>query len=190
MKIINKLKDKNGSAMVLAIILMLVISVVIVMFSSQISNGFKVTSRNYEDLKVKYILEAGIEHAIGKVCTNIEYEYEDCKKGKEIIYEPAGNFKREESFNFDIDVSINNKELGYSVDKIKFNMNIYTDKYKIKDNEYRYLIKKVSPHIQKIKVKKEHNGKQYEMEADVEFSIEDLKEGTIQYTIKSWKQTK
>ena len=67
--------------MILAIILMLLISIVIVMFSSQISNGFRVTSRNYEDLKAKYMLEAGVERAIAEMYTNIESQYKNETSG-------------------------------------------------------------------------------------------------------------
>jgi hypothetical protein len=198
LKIIKKLKNSNGSAMILAIILMFLVSIVIVMFSSQISNGFRVTSRNYEDLKAKYMLEAGVERAIAEMYRKIESQYKN-ETSRVVFSVPAGNIISISPENKNITINIpeiesNNTNLKYNVNQINLEIKLLINKYEIKGKRGRYYYKnycyrtEFTPQEQSIIVETEYNGKKYKMEAIVAFSIKDLEKGTIQHEIKSWKQ--
>jgi hypothetical protein len=196
----NKLNNKQGSAMVLAIILMFLVSIVIVMFSSQISNGFKVTSRNYKDLKAKYMLESGVECAIAQVYTKTEVEYKNWKQNSKVtIGTPIGELysNRKEYIKIKIPkIDKSDENLKYTINEINFNITMLIDKYKSKtgDNQYSDIdyLKDVNfePQEQTIIVETEYNGKKYKMEAKVAFSVKDLEKGIVNYTIKSWNEKK
>jgi hypothetical protein len=198
LKIISKNNNNNGSAMVLAIILMFLVSIVIVMFSSQISNGFKVTNRNYEDLRAKYMLEAGIENAIAEMYTEIENQYKNDTSGV-VFSVPAENIDLISPVDKNITIEIpeiesKNENLKYKVNQINFGLTLLINKYKIKEyGQHYYYVNylygtKFNPQQQSIIVETTQNGKKYKMEAIVAFSITDLKAGTIKYLIKSWEQ--
>lgn len=67
----TKLKNNSGSAMLWVIFLVILISVFGIMTVNQIGNQFKSTTNRYEDIKSKYISEAGIERTIKEACTQL-----------------------------------------------------------------------------------------------------------------------
>jgi hypothetical protein len=64
---IEKIKDKNGSALVLAIVLIALLSIFIVIITSQINNQLVNNKNTYDNMKLKYAAEAGIENSISDI---------------------------------------------------------------------------------------------------------------------------
>lgn len=67
-----KLKKNKGSALTLAIIVIALMTMVVMIISLQINNQIKFNSRQYEDMKYKYMAEAGIEKSIAEVILDIK----------------------------------------------------------------------------------------------------------------------
>lgn len=185
---LNKLKNNTGSALILSIMLMLIVSVVIIMFSSQILNVFKTTSKNYNYLKVKYELEAGLEEAIAEVVTKLENQYTDLVRGKDIVENSSYTYLKTEDKILNISIPEINDSLGYTISPIYFTLNLKMDEYKeSKKNNYQYVIKNLNTHTQKIIVTREYNEKIYTNEYNVKFMISDAVSGKVSYAIDSWE---
>ncbi|MGL4911776.1 MAG: hypothetical protein ACRC3Y_05015 [Romboutsia sp.] len=73
----NKLKDESGSAMLLAIFLLVLVSIVIISFSSQVGNQIKSTMRADENIQEKYNMESYIEEAIADFIESINIVWKD-----------------------------------------------------------------------------------------------------------------
>lgn len=72
LKIKNKVKSNKGSALVLAILATALLSIVVVIITSQINNQLRFNKRSYDDMKSKYAAEAGIEKSIHEIVNDIE----------------------------------------------------------------------------------------------------------------------
>jgi hypothetical protein len=64
---IEKIKDRNGSALVLAIVLIALLSIFIVIITSQINNQIINNKNIYNHMKLKYAAESGIENSISDI---------------------------------------------------------------------------------------------------------------------------
>lgn len=67
-----KLKNNNGSIMILVIIIMALILTFIPIVTFQNITQIKSTMKNQDTLEYKYIAEAGVEKTIAEVCKQIE----------------------------------------------------------------------------------------------------------------------
>jgi len=68
---INKLKDNSGSAMLLAIFVLTLVTVAIIMFSTSIGNQIKSTMKTDESIEKKYESEGYIEESLGEFIESI-----------------------------------------------------------------------------------------------------------------------
>ncbi|HSQ88642.1 hypothetical protein [Romboutsia sp.] len=71
---LKKLRNNKGSAMLLAIFAMILITMVILLFTTQIGNQIKSTIRNSNKMANKYKVEAKIETYLAKVIESIDVE--------------------------------------------------------------------------------------------------------------------
>ncbi|MGL5713109.1 MAG: hypothetical protein ACRCX2_08825 [Paraclostridium sp.] len=72
MNIIKKLKSTKGSAMVLTIFAMILISILLVVITNQITNVTKSTKIMNDDMKLKYACESGIEKSTADILEEIK----------------------------------------------------------------------------------------------------------------------
>ena len=70
--ILKKLKSESGSAMILALFLMILVSIVMISFSNQVANQVKSTMNLNKDRQEMYDRESEIEEFIENFIKNIE----------------------------------------------------------------------------------------------------------------------
>ena len=86
----KKLKSESGSALILALFLMILVSIIIVSFSNQVVNQVKSTINLNDDMQEMYNAESDIEELIADFIKNIDVKseylnympYIDCGKYK------------------------------------------------------------------------------------------------------------
>ncbi len=71
-KIIKKCKDNSGSALILVIFAMIIVTIVMFILTKQVSNQVSSNKHNEEKIESKYAAEAGIETAISEAMKSIE----------------------------------------------------------------------------------------------------------------------
>ncbi|WP_373600398.1 hypothetical protein [Paraclostridium bifermentans] len=84
----NKLKSENGSAMVLAIIVIVLASLTMLILTKQVINQIKLTHKTNTSIEKDYVKQADIERGIGDFISKISVE--DIKEDSET---PEANYK-------------------------------------------------------------------------------------------------
>ncbi|MEG2985500.1 MAG: hypothetical protein RR835_12425, partial [Peptostreptococcaceae bacterium] len=70
----KKLKSKNGSAMVLAMIVIVLASIVMLILSKQILNQIKITKNTQDSIQADYNVQGNIEEGIGDFISQVSIE--------------------------------------------------------------------------------------------------------------------
>lgn len=73
----KKLKSESGSALILALFIMILVSIIIVSFSNQVANQIRSTINLDKDIQEMYDAESNIEKCIKDFIEGIEIEYKD-----------------------------------------------------------------------------------------------------------------
>ena len=73
----KKLKNNSGSALILALFLMILVSIIIVSFSNQVSNQIRSTINLDEDMEKMYNTESKIEECIAEFIQSINFNLEN-----------------------------------------------------------------------------------------------------------------
>ncbi|MGL6104668.1 hypothetical protein [Romboutsia sp.] len=199
MRLNNKIKQNKGSAMVFAIILMFLVSMGIMLFSSQINNVIRMNSRSYRDMQAKYTLEAGMENVIGQVCVQIEEKLGNILKTSDIRLHPPTNTQKESDIilnPMDIEIkSLDINEMNYRLkEDVKIVLNINAEKYmtidedgKMAEPSYR-VIKNIDEYVGDISVSTELDGKEYELNSEIKFMVKDISKNQSGYDVISWNK--
>lgn len=110
----NKFKDNSGSAMTLAIFIMIIISIVIISFTFQVGNQLKSTIKSDERIQDKYDEESNIESGIAKFIESINVKKVEQKWGSSnklyVYYEV--NYDEENLKNIEIKPNGNNSKVN------------------------------------------------------------------------------
>ena len=83
-KIIKKCKDNSGSALILVIFAMIIVTIVMFILTKQVSNQVSSNKHNEEKLESKYAAEAGVETAISEAMKSIEVN--EIAEGSQLQY--------------------------------------------------------------------------------------------------------
>lgn len=68
---VNKLRNESGSAMLLVILAMALVSIMMISFSTQVGNQIKSTIKADENMSDKYLAEGKVESELGDVIKDI-----------------------------------------------------------------------------------------------------------------------
>lgn len=146
----KKLKSESGSALILALFIMILVSIIIVSFSNQVANQIRSTINLDRDMQEMYNVESEIEELIADFIKNIDVKSEYLNY---MPYIDFGNYKLYyNNYNEDPNVDVEpQKEGNNSVNfiitiKFKGEANKGTEESKIKvrvsniNNENEYSI--------------------------------------------------
>ena len=86
----KKLKNESGSALILALFLMVLVSIIIVSFSNQVANQIRSTINLDKDMQEMYDVESNIERFIADFIRNIDVKSEYLNDKS---YIDCGNYK-------------------------------------------------------------------------------------------------
>ncbi|MGL5641903.1 MAG: hypothetical protein ACRDDM_06515, partial [Paraclostridium sp.] len=87
----SKLKSQNGSAMILAMIVMVLASIIMLILSKQILNQIKTTKNTQESIQTDYNAQGNIEEGLGDFISKVIIE----DNNKESSSDSDGNLKYE-----------------------------------------------------------------------------------------------
>lgn len=155
----RKLKNESGSALILALFVMILVSIIIVSFSNQVVNQMKSTINLNDDMQEMYNVESDIEELIAEFIKNIDVKSEYLNY---MPYIDFGNYKLYYSnYNEDPNVDVEPQKEG--------------------NNSVNFIIT--------IKVKDEANKVTEESKIKVRVSnIIDENEYSIDYAVESWRE--
>lgn len=208
MKLNKKIRNNKGSAMILAIIVMFLVSIAIMMFSSQVSNVIRTNMRSQRDMQAKYNLESGVENMIGIVCDQIEKKIseklEEKSKDKVILVkQPYPGFTSETSEKWTISITIDPIKISNTNYSLKEPINIKLDiniKNRIRINENKeivdryYKLESITPteknelvntSIDNINVTTNKDDKTYTINSEIEFLVKEVLKSGNDYVVKS-----
>ncbi len=83
-KIIKKCKDNSGSALILVIFAMIIVTIAMFILTKQVSNQVSSNKHNEEKIESKYAAEAGVETAISEAMKSIEVH--EIAEGRQLQY--------------------------------------------------------------------------------------------------------
>lgn len=141
----KKLKNDSGSALILALFLMVLVSTIIVSFSNQVTSQIRSTINLDESIQEKYNKESYIENFIADFIKNIEVRHKDSTyipQGK--LHEICGNYKL--YYNKSSNIHIDIQKTGDSIVNFIINIKVDDEESKIKirvsniDGENKYNI--------------------------------------------------
>lgn len=93
----KKLKSESGSAMILALFLMILVSIVMISFSNQVANQIRSTINLDKNMQEKYNAESDIDRLIKYFIKGIDIVYKDDGTYKyEMTYKNLGYIKENE----------------------------------------------------------------------------------------------
>lgn len=92
----KKLKNESGSALILALFLMILVSILIISFSNQVANQIRSTINLDKDMQEMYEVESNIEKFIKYFIEGISIDYNEEIKDYEIKYKTSGCIKKDE----------------------------------------------------------------------------------------------
>ena len=120
----NKLKETQGSSMLMVILLLALISVSVVMIVNQLGNQLKSTMNRYDDMQAKYISEAGIERTIQEACNQLNNNIKSQASSIENVYY---------NVNSNLSKSSNINNMQSELYNVKKYLNSISDKIDITD---------------------------------------------------------
>lgn len=82
----KKLKQTNGSSLIMVIFLLTLISALGIIIVNQLGNQLKSTTNRYDDMQAKYISEAGIERTIQEACNQLSNNIKSQASSIENVY--------------------------------------------------------------------------------------------------------
>ncbi|WP_286316517.1 pilus assembly PilX N-terminal domain-containing protein [Romboutsia ilealis] len=155
----KKLKNESGSALILALFVMILVSIIIVSFSNQVVNQMKSTINLYKDMQEMYEAESDIEELIADFIKNIDV------KSEYLNYRPYidfGNYKLYyNNYNEDPNVDVEPQKEGNN--SVNF---IITIKVKSKENKV----------IEESKIKVRVSNISNENEYSIDYAVESWRE--------------
>ena len=155
----KKLKSESGSALILALFLMILVSIIIVSFSNQVVNQVKSTINLNDDMQEMYNVESDIEELIADFIKNIDV------KSEYLNYRPYidfGNYKLYyNNYNEDPNVDVEPQKEGNN--SVNF---IITIKVKSKENKV----------IEESKIKVRVSNISNENEYSIDYAVESWRE--------------
>lgn len=135
----KKLKNNEGSAIVVSIILMMITTIVVATITLQVKNQLNYNKKQEESLKVKYIAEAGIENTLALAIEQVENKINNFnnKQSEKLYSDDDGKLRLE------IDKYKNSLSLDemYIVEKISEEIPITIKKTVINEKEKIYIQK-------------------------------------------------
>lgn len=155
----KKLKSESGSALILALFVMILVSIIIVSFSNQVVNQMKSTINLNDDMQEMYNVESDIEELIADFIKNIDV------KSEYLNYRPYidfGNYKLYyNNYNEDPNVDVEPQKEGNN--SVNF---IITIKVKSKENKV----------IEESKIKVRVSNISNENEYSIDYAVESWRE--------------
>ncbi|WP_303005588.1 pilus assembly PilX N-terminal domain-containing protein [Romboutsia ilealis] len=155
----KKLKNESGSALILALFVMILVSIIIVSFSNQVVNQMKSTINLNDDMQEMYNVESDIEELIADFIKNIDV------KSEYLNYRPYidfGNYKLYyNNYNEDPNVDVEPQKEGNN--SVNF---IITIKVKSKENKV----------IEESKIKVRVSNISNENEYSIDYAVESWRE--------------
>ena len=147
--ILKKLKSESGSAMILALFLMILVSIVMISFSNQVANQIRSTINLDKDIQEMYSVESDIEECIADFIQNIEIKSKDAvdiPAGKSCI--DCGSYKLYYKNNYDInDFNIiidNQNEVDSNNNIVKVNFIITVQEKDYKESKINVVVSNIN----------------------------------------------
>ena len=145
----KKLKNESGSALLFALFLMILVSILIVSFSNQVANQIRSTINLDKDIQEMYSVESDIEECIADFIQNIEIKSKDAvdiPAGKSCI--DFGNYKLYYKNNYDInDFNIiieNQNEVDSNNNIVKVNFIITVQEKDYKESKINVVVSNIN----------------------------------------------